>query len=674
MRNNREISANGRLALRRRTASATAWLHSAAATLLLILWGGGLQPGFSQSANPANSGEPPSKRQDCRFVCLPDRQIVILIDNSPSMLEAALPGEPLEQCQGMVDLNDFCRDPSMRKNQCNLNNQRFIAWKQACLPRRQEILAETAMKLKEQLTTYTSSLEKIGNADSPIIYFLNVVKQPGKKPDWPQEYSNPINTSDAKLLFSQIPCGACRSSQARSPILTGIKRLEIKMLERAALARTTSGAPRTTFAPPPLFIVLTDGHDRELDAHSAKTCEDLNRKNREFYRKCAAGSDDPECIDYAGGSALPDCKGCYDSGCQKKVVAQPACADPASEECISAQESCISCAPNKRACAAAAIERRRYFRRLLDQSEHYCVSHIQLLPSDRIEKRRDPGKNIKQFYLHEFLQPDGRGLTQLAQDELDRSRGCRQICLPPPPDWPEHDPPKPRRCTSERLDPFDDVVAVGRGRDWHCSGVAVSPQLVLTARHCLPADRILAAMDVREGGTLRTTRQAYVHPESSVDAALLQLAEPLPSSLHARRSQLDTSPPVGVARLIGFGAIDLLGTYGFGRKHHTDLPISGWGCDPLRAALLGCQPDRELVIVGSGGRDTCDGDSGGPVYEHTLRDGPCLRWRLLGITSRPIATSTTRCGGGGVYTRLDQLDGWIREVTNLIDKSKDRGL
>jgi len=224
----------------------------------------------------------------------------------------------------------------------------------------------------------------------------------------------------------------------------------------------------------------------------------------------------------------------------------------------------------------------------------------------------------------------------------------------------------PPQClpVTARADSYGDVVAVGRRGDWHCSGVAVAQQWVLTARHCLPAEQVMAGIDIREGVEARRIIETVVPPDPSLDVALVRLDGRLDATIHLRRRATDQSPPSGVARLVGFGAIDSQGQYGFGRRHNTDLPITGWGCDPGRATTLGCLPASELVIPGSGGRDTCDGDSGGPVFELMPLAAQCCAGRLLGITSRPMATSRTRCGGGGVYVRVDQLDAWIEKTTH----------
>jgi secreted trypsin-like serine protease len=60
-------------------------------------------------------------------------------------------------------------------------------------------------------------------------------------------------------------------------------------------------------------------------------------------------------------------------------------------------------------------------------------------------------------------------------------------------------------------------------------------------------------------------------------------------------------------------------------------------------------------------RDTCKGDSGGPLYIHTGND----QYALLGVTSRGVRNGFTTCGDGGIYVRLDRCVDWIEQVTGI---------
>jgi endonuclease G len=56
-------------------------------------------------------------------------------------------------------------------------------------------------------------------------------------------------------------------------------------------------------------------------------------------------------------------------------------------------------------------------------------------------------------------------------------------------------------------------------------------------------------------------------------------------------------------------------------------------------------------------KDTCTGDSGGPIY---IRDGQ--DWLLAGATSRATKGSVNNCGDGGVYVRVDRYLDWIDSI------------
>ncbi len=197
---------------------------------------------------------------------------------------------------------------------------------------------------------------------------------------------------------------------------------------------------------------------------------------------------------------------------------------------------------------------------------------------------------------------------------------------------------------------FADVVLVGSDRRYHCTGVLVAVDAVLTAAHCVPANQI--AIGHRLGAMVAHVGIRSVDRHPFYDAALLHLARSVPLPIRPRRGV--HPPPEGVVRMIGFGVDDARHPTSFGVKRRVDATANGWGCDLARSRVTGCRANAELVLTAVGGGDTCYGDSGGPVLE--LVDGV---YRLIAITSRPTASGGASCGRGGIYVRVDVLEPWL---------------
>lgn len=236
----------------------------------------------------------------------------------------------------------------------------------------------------------------------------------------------------------------------------------------------------------------------------------------------------------------------------------------------------------------------------------------------------------------------------------------------------------------------DSVVAIGDETRTFCTGVAVSDELVLTARHCLPATYVRFDEHHRSA-VARPVVKAVLHPDPRVDAALLIVKGSLGLPHVARRNAGEVIPPSGRLRHIGFGALGEGRQMTSSQRHPVDMFVDGWRCDTTRdTSRFGCLAGWELAVPASRGTDTCDGDSGGPLFEEVRIDPSTLdiskiptgtdgvtceevcEWRLVGITSRPIAAAQRRCGDGGVYVRADRLAPWIDETTNRMFQQETR--
>ena len=211
---------------------------------------------------------------------------------------------------------------------------------------------------------------------------------------------------------------------------------------------------------------------------------------------------------------------------------------------------------------------------------------------------------------------------------------------------------------ADALDVFLNDVVLATSASVGCSGVAVGPRHVLTARHCLAADTIGVEREERRVESFRVVGRA-VPDDPRVDVALLRVDRELRVAVRPRATALAAGPATGVARLVGFGTNDRAGRAGFGYKREGRTALSDWACDARAAAQTGCTPDLEITFS-QPQVDTCRGDSGGPVLDWV--NG---RWRLVAIASRSIPGGASVCGRGGIYTHVGGIAAWIdRQLTD----------
>ena len=85
-----------------------------------------------------------------------------------------------------------------------------------------------------------------------------------------------------------------------------------------------------------------------------------------------------------------------------------------------------------------------------------------------------------------------------------------------------------------------------------------------------------------------------------------------------------------------------------------DIPT----CDENYDQVNNIGIDNSQVCAGLGDRDSCSGDSGGPMLSSELNNG---RWSVIGITSFGVKCGDPRFPG--VYTRVDQYLDWISRNT-----------
>jgi secreted trypsin-like serine protease len=220
---------------------------------------------------------------------------------------------------------------------------------------------------------------------------------------------------------------------------------------------------------------------------------------------------------------------------------------------------------------------------------------------------------------------------------------------------------------------YPQVVAV-TGNGQLCSGIVIAPRVVLTAAHCHCqgiTERVLLGEDSSHPSksiTVRKSRPMLSCGQSldQGDVALLFLSEdaPVPPQPLAEAALVNDGFAV---RLVGFGRTrnDLIEPPGL--KRYVDVPIASARCagqvksgtsSVSDAAFYKCRAGTELVAGAPQlGRDSCEGDSGGPAFVKAA-DGVEY---LAAITSRAVTRPMLRpCGDGGIYTRVDgEIRDWI---------------
>lgn len=200
----------------------------------------------------------------------------------------------------------------------------------------------------------------------------------------------------------------------------------------------------------------------------------------------------------------------------------------------------------------------------------------------------------------------------------------------------------------------------------NCTGTAINPSLVVTAAHCLAGKRAsqisVYVGDGVDGGYVSKGQYAAAsilsHPKYSRfgpggnDIGFITLKNPLnlPEEAYVKvlleSEEIKELLEVGAkATIVGFGNRD---DGGSGLKLEVETTV-------VPKISLSHDPKTEVAIGGSG-KDSCNGDSGGPVFGQ-LKNG---EWRVYGITSRG-----GNCGTGGIYGLIHANICWVERESGV---------
>lgn len=203
-----------------------------------------------------------------------------------------------------------------------------------------------------------------------------------------------------------------------------------------------------------------------------------------------------------------------------------------------------------------------------------------------------------------------------------------------------------------------------------CTGIALTPDLVLTAAHCVArqtrykvrpyqADIVIAARFIALHPQFDP--KSYAKNRATADVALIKLASDLPPSV--------VPAALAPSRTVTLG--ETMTIAGFGTT--TDRSAAGLGVPRMATlAVTGHPSSLQIRLYDSatrnvrGGLGACTGDSGAPAY-----DGE--RPLIIGIVSWTTAASDEfGCGGLTGVTPLFLYRAWIIEAARKFNSSVAR--
>uniref|UniRef100_A0A1I8PCZ0 Peptidase S1 domain-containing protein n=1 Tax=Stomoxys calcitrans TaxID=35570 RepID=A0A1I8PCZ0_STOCA len=231
------------------------------------------------------------------------------------------------------------------------------------------------------------------------------------------------------------------------------------------------------------------------------------------------------------------------------------------------------------------------------------------------------------------------------------------------------------------------VVSLQYHKSHICGGSILTPNIILTAAHCIESPQDVASFQVRVGssyhlggGQVVAVRQIIKHPAYNLndldcDVALVRLSKNLTFSRLVRPIALpeygDEIPDKQPLFVSGWGLTSETGSVVSMLNHVAVNLMNHSICEESYRYVATITGQMFCAGLPEGGKDSCQGDSGGPLVSYasspssTLARPSTAAWPA---PTRPTQYGIVSFGVGcahkgypGVYTNVAALRPWIDE-------------